>query len=66
VTGKNLRKVRAIAPEFYDDIPHYHSWAKVIYDYIMDDNISPYSRVKRVALENAEIEAIRARGGLVK
>jgi len=66
VTGKNLRKVRAIAPEYYDDIPHYHSWVKVIYDYIMDINISPYSRVKRVTLENEEIESIRARGGLVK
>jgi sphingolipid delta-4 desaturase len=66
VTGKNLSKVRALAPEFFDDIPHYHSWVKVIYDYIMDDGISPYSRVKRVALKNEEIEAIRARGGLVK
>uniref|UniRef100_A0A7S3PTW9 sphingolipid 4-desaturase n=1 Tax=Chaetoceros debilis TaxID=122233 RepID=A0A7S3PTW9_9STRA len=66
VTGKNLRKVRAMAPEFYDDIPHYHSWFKVIYDYIMDDKISPYSRMKRVTLENEEIERIRARGGLVK
>jgi sphingolipid delta-4 desaturase len=66
VTGKNLIKIRAIAPEFYDDIPHYHSWAKVIYDYIVDDKISPYSRVKRVTLKNEEIEAISARGGLVK
>mmetsp|Transcript_8581 Transcript_8581/g.12634 ORF Transcript_8581/g.12634 Transcript_8581/m.12634 type:complete len:320 (-) Transcript_8581:103-1062(-) len=66
VTGKNLRNVRAMAPEFYDNIPHYHSWAKVIYDYIMDDKISPYSRVKRVTLENEEIETIRSRGGLVK
>jgi Fatty acid desaturase len=65
VSGRNLRKVRALAPEFYDDIPHYHSWTKVIYDYIVDDNISPYSRVKRVTLKNQEIEAIRARGGLV-
>lgn len=66
VTGKNLRKVRATAPEFYNDIPHYHSWAKVIWDYIMDDKISPYSRIKRVTLEEQEIEEIRARGGLVR
>ena len=34
--------------------------------YIVDDNISPYSRVKRVTMENKEIEDLRARGGLVK
>jgi sphingolipid delta-4 desaturase len=66
VTGKNLAKVRAIAPEFYDDIPHYHSWSKVIWDYIVDEKISPYSRVKRVGLTNEEIEDLRKRGGLVK
>jgi sphingolipid delta-4 desaturase len=66
VTGKKLRLVKSIAPEYYDDIPHYHSWIKVIYDYIMDSKISPYSRVKRVTLEKKEIEEIRNRGGLVK
>lgn len=66
ITGKNLAKVRAIAPEFYDNIPHYHSWVKVIFDFIMDEQISPYSRVKRVTLEEKEISDIRERGGLVK
>jgi hypothetical protein len=32
----------------------------------MDDGISPYSRVKRVTMENREIEELKARGGLVK
>jgi sphingolipid delta-4 desaturase len=58
--------VRKVAPEFYDDIPHYHSWIKVIWDYIMDEKISPYARVKRVTLENREIEELKAKGGLVK
>mmetsp|Transcript_22634 Transcript_22634/g.31941 ORF Transcript_22634/g.31941 Transcript_22634/m.31941 type:complete len:359 (-) Transcript_22634:348-1424(-) len=65
VTGKNLAQVRKIANEYYDDIPHYHSWIKVIYDFIFDDKISPYSRVKRVTLENQEIEDLQSRGGLV-
>ena len=29
IAGTNLPKVRAIAPEFYDELPHYHSWSKV-------------------------------------
>ncbi|KAL7448785.1 hypothetical protein ACHAWC_000921 [Mediolabrus comicus] len=66
ISGKHLPDVRKIAPEYYDDIPHYHSWVKVIYDYIVDDGISPYSRTKRVTMENKEIDQLRARGGLVK
>jgi sphingolipid delta-4 desaturase len=66
VTGKNLCKVRSMAPEYYDDISHYHSWVKVIYDYIMDVKISPYSRVKRVTVTNDDIQKLRDQGGLVK
>jgi len=66
VSGENLPKVRKIAPEFYDDIPHYHSWIKVIYDYIIDVKINPYSRVKRVTMENSKIKDMSVRGGLIK
>lgn len=66
VSGRNLHKVRQIAPEFYDTIPHYHSWIKVIWDYILDEMISPFSRVKRVTLSKEEIADMKARGGLVK
>lgn len=66
ISGKHLPDVRRVAPEYYDDIPHYHSWVKVIWDYIVDDKISPYSRVKRVTMENREIEELKAKGGLVK
>lgn len=40
-------QVKKIASEYYDDLPQYTSWVKVLYDFIMDDNLSPYSRVKR-------------------
>mmetsp|Transcript_25709 Transcript_25709/g.37923 ORF Transcript_25709/g.37923 Transcript_25709/m.37923 type:complete len:355 (-) Transcript_25709:261-1325(-) len=54
VAGKNLPKVRAMAPEFYDDLPQCKSWVGVIYHYIMDENITAFSRVKRktVNVEN--------------
>lgn len=36
-----------MAPEYYDDLPQYTSWVQVLYDFIVDDSLSPYSRVKR-------------------
>jgi len=47
VAGCNLPKVRALAPEFYDTLPHHDSWCAVIWNYIMDPSVGPYSRVKR-------------------
>lgn len=40
-------QVKKIAAEYYDDLPQYTSWVKVLYDFVMDDTLSPYSRVKR-------------------
>ncbi|TRY91591.1 hypothetical protein DNTS_021756 [Danionella cerebrum] len=39
--------VKAIAAEYYRDLPSYNSWIRVLYDFIMDDQLSPYSRIKR-------------------
>lgn len=66
IAGTNLPKVRQIAPEFYDTIPQYHSWSKVILDYIVDENVGPFSRMKRVTVTNKEIDNLKARGGLVQ
>lgn len=48
IAWSNLPKVRKIAPEFYDHLPQCASWPGVIFRYIFDDSISPFSRVKRV------------------
>eukprot|EP00475_Leptophrys_vorax_P014861 TRINITY_DN2111_c0_g1_i1.p1 TRINITY_DN2111_c0_g1~~TRINITY_DN2111_c0_g1_i1.p1 ORF type:complete len:343 (+),score=87.11 TRINITY_DN2111_c0_g1_i1:76-1104(+) len=47
VAGINLPKVRAIAPEYYQDLKIHNSWIKVIWDYITMNNVGPYSRIKR-------------------
>jgi sphingolipid delta-4 desaturase len=47
IAGLRLPELSKIAPEFYSHLPHHHSWVKVIYDYIFDESISPFSRVKR-------------------
>lgn len=47
VPGSKLPEVRRIAAEFYDNLPHHDSWISVLYDFIMDPDIGPYSRIKR-------------------
>jgi sphingolipid delta-4 desaturase len=42
-----LPKVRALAPEFYDTLPSHPSWSKVIFNFIFDDNVGLFARVKR-------------------
>ena len=50
-----LPKVKEIAPEFYD-MPSYDSWTGVLYNYITDPEIGPYSRIKRgVPCERYEV-----------
>jgi len=47
VPGYRLPELRAICPEYYDSLPSYNSWSKVIWDYITDPAVGPYSRVMR-------------------
>jgi sphingolipid delta-4 desaturase len=47
IPGSRLPQLKAMAPEFYDNLPCHHSWSRVIYDFIFDPDIGPYSRVKR-------------------
>ncbi|KAL7680398.1 putative sphingolipid delta4-desaturase [Plasmopara halstedii] len=47
VAGSRLHEVRALAPEFYENLPSHDSWIKVMVNYVMDDNVNAYSRVKR-------------------
>lgn len=41
-------QVRKIAPEYYDHLPQHYSWVKVLWDFVMEDSLGPYARVKRV------------------
>jgi len=47
IPWSNLPKVRKIAPEFYENLPYYDSYLKVIWNYITDPRIGPASRIKR-------------------
>jgi len=47
IPWSNLPKVRKIAPEFYDNLPHYTSYLYVMWRYINDPNVGPAARIKR-------------------
>ncbi|CAD7930954.1 unnamed protein product [Amoebophrya sp. A25] len=47
VPGRLLPKVKAIAPEFYDNLPYYDSWTSVLLGFIFGHNINCFCRVKR-------------------
>ena len=47
VPWSRLPALKALAPEFYDNLAVCDSWIGVIWDYIMRDDVGPYNRVKR-------------------
>ncbi|CAH0481942.1 unnamed protein product [Peronospora belbahrii] len=61
IPGSRLHQVRAMAPEFYDQLPYHTSWIKVMFDYVMNDKITAYSRVKRHNLTDEVKEKITGR-----
>merc|ERR1712226_1140518 len=48
IPGRRLHRLRGIAPEFYITLHYRTSWSKVIYDYVTDPHMGPFSRTKRV------------------
>lgn len=40
-------QVKKIAAEFYDSLPQHTSWIWVLWDFVFDDSIGPYARIKR-------------------
>lgn len=47
VAWNNLPRLKAAAPEFYDSLKSYRSWAGVVLTFIFDPRISTYSRYTR-------------------
>jgi len=48
IPWSKLPELRKIAPEFYDTLPQCTSWTYCIYDYITNDDMGPFCRVKRL------------------
>lgn len=49
IPGSRLYRLREIAPEFYNHLPYHTSYTAVIWNYITDPKMSPYSRMTRSA-----------------
>ncbi|XP_032882395.1 sphingolipid delta(4)-desaturase/C4-monooxygenase DES2 [Amblyraja radiata] len=47
IPGSKLPLVKEIAPEYYDHLPQHTSWVRVLWDFVFDDSIGPYTRIKR-------------------
>ncbi|TDH70388.1 hypothetical protein CCR75_006308 [Bremia lactucae] len=60
VAGSRLHEVRALAPEFYENLPSHKSWVKVLVDFIMDESMNPFSRVKRQTIEDNDQGKIKS------
>merc|ERR1711865_805508 len=44
IPGSRLYKVKAAAPEFYDNLPYHTSWWKVYYEYLTRPDINPHTQ----------------------
>ncbi|CAG2167168.1 unnamed protein product [Oppiella nova] len=47
IPGSLLPKVREIAPEYYNSLPYHSSWTYVVWKFLIDPKLGPFSRVKR-------------------
>lgn len=48
IPWNNLPKLRAMAPEFYDNLKHHPSWSRLLFQFIFDERYSLFSRVERM------------------
>jgi sphingolipid delta-4 desaturase len=56
IPGSRLPTLRAMAPEFYDTLPYHESWSAVIWQYITDPDVGPWSRIKRSRKEGERLK----------
>jgi sphingolipid delta-4 desaturase len=47
IPGSRLKRVRAIAPEFYDVLLSHRSWTRTLWQFVRQPTIGGYSRIKR-------------------
>jgi hypothetical protein len=48
IPWNNLPKLRAMAPEFYNNLKYHSSWSRLLFQFIFDRRYSLYSRVERM------------------
>jgi sphingolipid delta-4 desaturase len=48
IPWNNLPKLRAMAPEFYNNLKYHSSWSRLLFQFVFDKRYSLYSRVERM------------------
>jgi len=48
IPWNNLPKLRAMAPEFYDNLKYHSSWSRLLFQFIFDKRYSLFSRIERM------------------
>ncbi|KAK1289497.1 hypothetical protein QJS10_CPB18g01481 [Acorus calamus] len=59
IPGSKFYKVKEMAPEYYERFSSYRSWSQVIYMYIMDRTVGPFSRMKRKASKAGNVGVLK-------
>lgn len=49
IAGSRLPRLKAMAPEYYDNLVSHHSWTKMLWTYLTEPRLSATSRIKRQA-----------------
>jgi sphingolipid 4-desaturase/C4-monooxygenase len=48
IPWNNLPRLRAMAPEFYDNLKYHPSWSRLLFQFIFDKRYSLFSRIERM------------------
>lgn len=64
IPWNNLPKLKAMAPEFYDNLKYHTSWSKLLFEFLTDERYSLYSRVERI--NKGKVSVDRANKGAEK
>jgi sphingolipid 4-desaturase/C4-monooxygenase len=48
IPWNNLPKLRAMAPEFYDNLKYHPSWSRLLFQFIFDPSYTLFSRIERM------------------
>jgi sphingolipid delta-4 desaturase len=55
----NLPRLRAMAPEFYENLKFHPSWTRLLFQFIFDKRYSLYSRIERAKAAAAAMSDVR-------
>src|SRR4029434_3819563 len=61
IPWNNLPKLRAMAPEFYNNLKFHSSWSRLLFQFIFDRRYSLYSRVERTESDEQHAASTKVR-----